>query len=51
MSVPIDLEKAHAPKDVDVSAAGRGVWLVKVKHLARNKRWWMIYIYICVSFD
>ncbi|RUS91086.1 hypothetical protein EGW08_001111 [Elysia chlorotica] len=30
MSVPIDLEKAHAPKDVDVSAAGRGVWLVKV---------------------
>lgn len=30
MSIPIDLEKAHAPKDVDVSAAGRGVWLVKV---------------------
>ncbi|GFO16489.1 general transcription factor iif subunit 2 [Plakobranchus ocellatus] len=30
MSVQSDLEKAHAPRDVDVSAAGRGVWLVKV---------------------
>ena len=26
----MELEKAHEPKEVDISAAGRGVWLVKV---------------------
>lgn len=33
----VDLEKAHEPKEVDVSAAGRGVWLVKVpKYLSEQ---------------
>uniref|UniRef100_A0A2C9LS11 General transcription factor IIF subunit 2 n=1 Tax=Biomphalaria glabrata TaxID=6526 RepID=A0A2C9LS11_BIOGL len=33
----LDLEKAHEPRDVDISAAGRGVWLVKVpKYLSEQ---------------
>ncbi|BFZ06561.1 hypothetical protein BsWGS_09600 [Bradybaena similaris] len=37
MSLPTDIEMAHEPKDVDISAAGRGVWLVKVpKYLSEQ---------------
>jgi hypothetical protein len=31
MSIPPEFEKAHQPRDVDLNAAHRGVWLVKVK--------------------
>ena len=31
MSMPPEFEKAHQPRDVDLNAAHRGVWLVKVK--------------------
>uniref|UniRef100_A0A0B6Z555 TFIIF beta subunit N-terminal domain-containing protein n=1 Tax=Arion vulgaris TaxID=1028688 RepID=A0A0B6Z555_9EUPU len=37
MSLPTDIEMAHEAKDVDFSAAGRGVWLVKVpKYLSEQ---------------
>ncbi|CAL1545549.1 unnamed protein product [Lymnaea stagnalis] len=37
MSLSTEMERAHEPRDVDFSAAGRGVWLVKVpKYLSEQ---------------
>ncbi|XP_076097115.1 general transcription factor IIF subunit 2-like isoform X2 [Mytilus galloprovincialis] len=37
MSMPLEFEKAHTPRDVDLNAAGRGVWLVKVPKYLSEK--------------
>ena len=37
MSIPPEFEKAHQPRDVDLNAAHRGVWLVKVPKYLSEK--------------